>query len=685
MHFLPFCVIVLILCFIPGFPVPCAAQEQEEAETLIWTESMNWSPPEHLLAGIRKFGVLKTGREGEELVSPQFVRFTGGQLIVADPDAKRLFLFTADGIFLKSLPSGSASFPSFLNGMAADARGRILLGGSDKLLLFDGDTVQEFQNYQMVGNFDWDGETIFTLNRGERAHEEGLLREVDHQGTLKAEWGDASHTPFTGRYYATKTIARDGDRLLVMDDYLDGFLIIDPKTREVRVISFAIPAFRERFALMQRSVAYTEKNDLNTLRIFPTMTWMEACGGHVYLLLNDRQFLTIIQARQDGVIESVWRGRRENEGYARYFTVALVEGKPRFYLLMQKWIEDRWENAIHIYVPDATVPTMADFVKVEQKIDPAEKAKYEESRKIYNEFSRVEALARKTDDPVEKRKILFDFVEKHPTFGASPHFLRSAAGQEPDAALVADVLARVEAALPLTEDPNIRTDYLILRAGLLSRTDDRATLEIALDEALVCDLNTNDVYQICVAAKRAKVWDRFLAAAEQGLSMATPEKLKEMYRSVEEERLTQMIARLRAEFSLLRGEALLGAGRAAEALTDFETAGGLGKRNFIGGFDGELGIGWAEALYATGRHEEALDMAAVETLFSRDPQRMALLRVIHAAARPGEDFDAWERAERLRRAPTLPDATFHRYGGGVVPLRSTLGKVTLINFWSPST
>ena len=131
--------------------------------------------------------------------------------------------------------------------------------------------------------------------------------------------------------------------------------------------------------------------------------------------------------------------------------------------------------------------------------------------------------------------------------------------------------------------------------------------------------------------------------------------------------------------------ALANQGELDAALAGFERAKSMVDVSYIGIPSYDLNNYWGKALLNHGDAKGAMDIFAPGALIAHDEEAIEGLKTAYVSAYGGTDgYDAWGKAKRAAIARTADDFDLPDSAGTRHTFNSLRGKVTLLNFWSPT-
>ena len=298
----------------------------------------------------------------------------------------------------------------------------------------------------------------------------------------------------------------------------------------------------------------------------------------------------------------------------------------------------------------------------------------------------MEKAANDTEKVAAAKAFLADFPDSEHTrevAGAAAELLSGPLDDPAGAdALLADLAMRVKT-------PETLTALRGMRLGTLAELDHVDALRAAVAEYTAGrELKFADHQRVFDAAVECGAWDLALAHAEQALPLSTPEAYRadNEKRKPTEQRVADNARRRKVGALAAKGWALVGLGRADEALPILTEAHDTDFRGYMGNCESPAGSYLGRALLAANRHDEATRVLAVEALYGGDDAALDALRKSFTLAR-GSDagFDAYLGEARLLMARVADDFTLPDYEGTpqtFSKLRN--GEVALLSFWFPT-
>ena len=678
--------------------IPAISQEETaEEKTFEWTDDLYWDPPKELLVGIEEIGELTANRKSLKMQRVFTLLTHGDHIYTYDEKLGKLLQFDLAGNFRKDVLPDDKKLSGYLRAIDIDDEGKILLSNQRSFIVISDNKLETYDNVHHLTSSVWNDGKIVGFNMYFNDRMEGILKETDLEGKNLGTFGKPYRT-FDPEYDRPMVkIKRVGTRLFFADNYYGGFGILDLKSKEQKTFDFKIPAYQRRHLQTVASIKHSRQTNSNRFYTFPVFNDFCVLEDKVYLCSTSKGLFTVVESDLNGNISRVYRGLPSEDSGAWSFAVSKVDDELRFFFSVFAPEGDDWITKVKMYAPCDKVPTREDWKlaegfkveesrkKEESEEEKKRKAEMAAQRKAYDAFNKARQDAEKSETEAEKRQIYYKLIEEYPEYQFSAYALRSAVGRDPAKDIAAEVLEKLEVALPKAEKEEVVSAYKLLRMSLNSIVGNVEATQADAEELLKADINIYDYYAFIRAAPRIEDWQLLLNAMDAALEKSTPEKLKELFRGMSEKDAKTRSDYYQCEFKKEKARALTHLDRVEEALAIFERVSENTECHYTGNYVNDLDQHWAVALHKAGKTSKAIAVLTPGALFGGSDEKIETLKKIYAASSQSEVFDAYLAKKRNEMAKKIDDAQFYDYEKNPVKLSKKFGKATILTFWTPST
>lgn len=657
------------------------AQEEKEKK-FEWTPEMEYQPPADILVGLDNLGRLETGDKDLQITAPYAFKVKGDDLYIFDVVIEKLLLFDSKGNFKKSLFAKDQTITNAIRNMDIDEKGRVLLSDQQDIYVFDNGKISNHPNEEYYFGVVWNGENIAVVNSYANERNEGVIKELNLKGEVLNTFGEY----FNKKDRPFGNLVRLDNHVYYSDGRSNKLIDFDLVEKTSRIIEVNDKSFDERIKQTQASIDYKEKTNARSWRTFPVFGTVVAFEDKLYMGVYDKNFLTIIAVNKDGGIVQAFRGLKPAGENGGSFSVAKVDDKLKFFVEMGTYENGKSNNHIYTYAPGNKIPTLADIKKKELTPEEnAKKAEMEKRRKVWNYLMAAENKSRATEDPEKKKQIILEAVAKYPDEMNAAYMAGYVGGKERDKKTAAEVLTLIDSVLPKVTNEEVKQIYLYNIITLTSELEQKERMLTTIDQFLKTDPEMYFLGRVMVKLEEKAEWPSLLKVAESGISGLTDKNLMENYGGMSKDKLKEVKDRFLCEYLVFKARALNHLDRAAEALPFVEESAKISPKLYTGNFANKADLAHAEALYFTGKKEEAVDVLLPGALFSGSKEKEDFLRKIYAESGRKEDFDDFLWAQRLKLAKKIDDVNLFTLDRKPVKLSSKFGKATILTFWTPST
>ena len=303
----------------------------------------------------------------------------------------------------------------------------------------------------------------------------------------------------------------------------------------------------------------------------------------------------------------------------------------------------------------------------------------------------VNAAYRAAGSNEERLAVCKDFLARYPETARTADYLADALrliyteGGDYDGALA--YAMEVRGRLSGNDDSIVRGVDLELMElyGAAKRTREFREIAGRLDRQ--GDLRYWEYLVLLDNAVAVEAWDLVLDFCKSAEPMANMEAFKSEHPNLDYTEEEYLASGLNRGGLLLTygGWAKANLGRVDEAIADYVGAEGMLKRNYFGIAGNELYLYWGKTLLEQGDAAGAIAKLAPAAFFvdledAVDPLKQAYLAA--GGAEGGYEDFVW--VQRRQLAKTIDDFTLDDYRGQSHDFAGLRGKVTLLNFWSPT-
>ena len=674
----------LVLLALIVFVAASALMAQEEKEKKFdWTPEMEYRPAADILVGLENQGRIETGDKDLKITAPYTFKVKGNDLYVFDVIIEKLLLFGTDGKFKKSLFAKDQIIKNPIRNMDIDAKGRVLLSDQQDIYVFNDGKITNHPNDEYYFGVTWNGENLAVVNSYANERNEGVIKELNLKGEVLNTFG---------KYFNKKdrpfgNIVRSGHFIYYTDGKSNKLIEYDLKKKTDRIIEVKDKAFDERIKQTNASIEYKEKTNARSWRVFSCFNTIVALDDILYLGVSDRNFLSIIAVNREGEILKAYRGLRPEGKNGGQFTVAKVDGKVKFFVSMGIYENRNPNYQLYEYTPGGKVPTLADIKKVE--LTPEQKAKKAEREKqaaIWDTLMAAENKSRNEKDPAKRKQIILEAVKKHPNEMNAAYMLRNLVpDSKKDEKLAAELLGFCYGVMDKVTKDEVKQIYQYNIITFANQSGAKAEITKAVDELIKSNPENYFLGRTMMLLEENKAWADMLKVAEEGLKGMTDEKLMETYGGMSKDKLKEYKDHFLSGYLVGKARALNHLKRSAEALPLVEEALKISPRLYTGIYANNADLAHAEALYFTGKKDEAVDALLMGALFSGSKEKEEFLRKIYADSGRKEDFDKFLWSQRQKLAKKIDDIQLYTLDRKPVKLSSKFGKATILTFWTPST